>query len=76
MENLIVTDSHKLTLEKTSGQWWLELIDRATGMTQIVYFARKDKAKAFCKGMSIPDCIRVFSDVLKIEPIKMYKEGV
>lgn len=68
--------THKLTLEKTAGQWWLECIERATGMTRIAYFNRKDKAVAFCKGMTMPDIVRVFKDVLKIEPVKMYKEGV
>ena len=68
--------THKLTLEKTAGQWWLELIERATGLTRIVYFKRKDKALAFCDRMTMPGIVRVFIEVLKIEPVKMYKENI
>ena len=73
---LTENEDHKLTLEKTAGQWRLELIERKTGLTRICYFNRKDQAQAFCKGMALPDIKRLFEQVLKIEPVKMYKEGV
>jgi hypothetical protein len=73
---LTQNETHKLTLEKTGGQWWLECIERASGKTRIAYFERKDKATAFCKGMSMPEVVRIFSEVMKIEPVKMYKEGI
>ena len=67
--------THKLTLEKTAGQWWLEVIDRASGITSILYFNRKDKAQAFFKGMTLPEIVAMLPK-LRPEVCKMYKEGV
>lgn len=74
-ETLKETSEYKLTLEKTAGQWWLELINRATGKTRIMYFGRKDKALGFFNRMEMPDIIRMY-DKLNVPESPMYKAGV
>ena len=68
-------DKHTLALEKTAGQWWLELINRASGATRIITFGRKDKAQAFFDRMAMPDIVRVY-DKLNVKETPMYKAGV
>lgn len=69
------TAAHMLHTEKVAGQWWVELIDRASGKVRIVYFNRKDQALALFKGMSMPDIIRVY-DNMRVPESPMYKAGV
>ena len=69
------SDVYTLKAEKVKGKWWLELIERTTGITWIIYCDTKKHAQSCFKGMSMDDC-RHWMDRLKVEPIKMYKAGV
>ncbi len=69
------TEKHTLTLEKVSGKWWLELIDRASGHTRIINMSNRTKAKAFFDRMTMPEIIRVY-DKLNVKETPMYKAGV
>ena len=69
------TENHTLTLEKVSGQWWLELIDRASGNVRIIYFGSKAKAEGMFNRMSMPEIIRIY-DGLNVPVSPMYKKGV
>ena len=74
-QTLNETRDHLLTLEKVQGQWWLELVTRATGQAQIMYFERKDKALAFFDRMPMPEIVRMVSK-LNVPSVPMYKEGI
>ena len=69
------TGTHTLALEKTAGQWWLELINRASGATRIITFGRKDKAQAFFARTPMDQVIRIY-DGLNVKETPMYKAGV
>ena len=66
---------YTLQAEKTTNKWWLELIERATGMTWIIYCDTKKHAQSCFKDMSMDEC-RGWMDRLKVQPIKMYKANV
>lgn len=68
-------DTYTLQAEKIKGKWWLELIERATGLTWILVCKTKPIALATFKGMTLEDC-RVTMDKIKVSPIKMYKANV
>lgn len=68
-------ETYTLALEKVSGQWWLELIERATGHVQIMYFGNKVKAVAMFDRMSMADTKRIY-DKLNVKSSPMYKAGV
>ena len=72
-ETLLQDGENALTLEKTAGQWWLELRHLPSGNTRILYFNRKDQAQALFKGMRMADVMRVF-DTINPPVLKMYKE--
>jgi hypothetical protein len=74
-ETLAQSPEYTLTLEKTAGQWWLELVDRATGRVQIIYFTNKQKAKAFFDRMELSE-VKAFCDHLKVPVVAMYKPNV
>lgn len=67
--------TYTLQAEKVTNKWWLELIERATGNTWIIYCDTKKHAQSFFKNMSMPEC-KEWMDRLKITPVKMYKKGV
>ena len=69
------TPAYLLRAEKVTHKWWLELIERSTGLTWIIYCDTKEHAKACFKGMTMAEVIE-WMDRFKIEPIKMYKAGV
>ena len=68
-------DVYTLQAEKTTNKWWLELIERATGLTWIIYCDTKKHAQACFKGMTMQEC-RDWMDRLKVQPVKMYKSNV
>lgn len=72
---LLKEGTHALTLEKTAGQWWLELQNLPKGTTRILYFKRKDQALALFKNMKMPEVIRVFNQI-NPPTLKMYKEVI
>lgn len=72
LEVLNENEDYKINLEKISNQWWLELQEKATGEVQIVYFANKQKAKAFVKGLTIEQ-FKTFLDKTKTKKCKIYK---
>ena len=74
MIKINANDHHTITLEKVSGQWWLELVNRASGHSRIIYFNNKAKAQAFCAGMDMPDIVRMY-DKLNVKETPMYKAG-
>lgn len=69
------SDTYTLQAEKVTSKWWLELIERATGMTWIVYCDTKKHAQSCFKGMSMDEC-RAWMDRLNVGAIKMYKANV
>lgn len=78
-EILKIDNNHKLTIEKLAGQWWLEFIERKTGLVQILYCDTKEIAKkAYKKGEDLMtfEEIKDFCDnKLKLKKEKVYKEG-
>lgn len=73
--NLGQSADYTLKAEKVTSKWWVELIERATGMTWIIYCDTKKHAQSCFKDMSMDDC-RACMDRLKIAPVKMYKANV
>lgn len=69
------SDTYTLQAEKVTSKWWLELIERATGLTWIIYCDTKQHALACFRGMTLDDA-RGWMDRLKVEPVKMYKKNV
>lgn len=69
------SETYTLQAEKLKGKWWLELIERATGITWIIYCDTKKHAQSCFDRMSMDDC-RGWMERLKVEPVKMYKAGV
>lgn len=69
------SDQFTLKAEKVTNKWWLELIERATGNTWIIYCDTKKHAQSCFKNMSMDEC-RAWMDRLKVSPVKMYKSGV
>lgn len=67
-------DAYLLQAEKMQGKWWLELIERATGMTWIIYCDTKKHAQACFKGMTMPEAL-AWMQRLKVTPLQMYKAG-
>jgi len=74
-ETLKQNDLYTLALEKISGQWWLEVIERASGKAKIIRFGQKAKALAFFDRMDFPDILRI-CDKLNVKWEAMYKAGV
>lgn len=66
--------NYLLRAEKVTSKWWLELIERATGLTWTIYCDTKTRAQTCFKGMSMTEC-REWCERLKIEPKKVYKAG-
>ena len=56
-------------MQKKNGGWWLELIERSTGMTKII---THQKGKEFFDGLNLGNCKALF---LHIESAKIYKAG-
>jgi hypothetical protein len=75
IEILNQNETHTLVFEKIGAEWWLKLIDRATGKVRIITFGQKIKGKAFFKKMTMPDIIRAYN-TLKVAEKPMYKAGV
>lgn len=67
--------SYTLQAEKVLNRWNLELIDRATGMTWIIYCDTKAHAQKCFNGMSLSEC-REWMHRMQVEPVQMYKKGV
>ena len=76
-EILQLGQSEKYTLkaEKITNKWWLELIERATGMTWIIYCDTKKHTQACFKGMTMEEC-RQWMERLEVVPSQVYKKGV
>ena len=58
MEIITENETHLVTIEKIQGKWWLDLIERATGLHQILVCNTKAIAKATVKGMSMDKDVR------------------
>lgn len=69
------SDTYRLQAEKVTRKWWLELIEKSTGLTWIIYCDTKKHAQACFKGMTCDEA-RAWMDRLRITPIKMYKTNV
>ena len=69
------TPAHMLRAERIKSQWWIELIDRASGHVRIVYFNRKDQALAMFDGMTMTEVIKAY-DEMGVSEAPMYKAGV
>lgn len=67
--------TYTLAANKVQNKWWLELIERATGLTWILICNTKAHAKTAFKDCSLEEA-RQWMDRLKIEPQKVYKAGV
>lgn len=77
MQHTLKLDQNKnftLRAEKVQGEWWLELIERATGLTYIIYCDTKQHAIEFFKGMNLAECYDWMIRA-EVKPLKMYKEG-
>ena len=64
-----------LRAEKVLNKWNLELIERESGLTWILYCDTKKHAQTAFKGMSLCEVYLWMTQRLKIQPIKMYKAG-
>lgn len=73
--HLAQCDTYTLQAEKVTNKWWLELIERATGLTWIIYCDTKAHAKACFKGMTNQEAME-WMIRLKVQPVQMYKKGV
>lgn len=63
-------DTYTLALDYIKrGEWWLELIDRASGNVKIMVATRKDKFN----GVTLAHAIRWTE---RIEWMPMYKKGI
>lgn len=74
LEYLQTTESHYLTLEKVYAENWLELRERKTGLTRVLIFKNKAKARSFFKGMAMQSVVE-FYDKQKIQAQKVYDEN-
>lgn len=72
---ILRTDSHVVTAEKTQGKYWVELVELATGLTQILIVDTKKKALGILNGMSMSQIIRFYDVDMKIKKEKVYKAG-
>lgn len=68
-------EKYTLQAEKVKGKWWLELIERSTGMTWILHCDTKKHAQKIFERMTMEECRTVMEKFL-ITPIKMYKQNV
>lgn len=66
--------SYTLLTERLRGKWWLELIDRATGMTQALVCDTKAKAFEFFDGLDLSK-VKSYMDRFGVESVPMYKKG-
>lgn len=77
---LIVIDqneTHVLQAEKMTtqgGKWWLELIEKSTGLAQIVVCNNKKCALTCFDGMTL-DEVQKWLDKAKFEKLKTYKKN-
>ncbi len=63
-------DTFTLALDNIKrGEWWLELIDRASGKVKILVAANKDKFN----GVKLSHAIRWTE---RLEWVPMYKKGI
>lgn len=66
--------AYVLQTDKIQGKWWLELVERKTGLTQIMICDTKKHALAAFKGMTLEQCA-AWLDRAKFEKKKVYKAG-
>lgn len=69
------TAIYKLQAEKLQGKWWLELIERSTGLSWILYCDTKKHAEKCFEKMDM-EAVRGIMERMKVQPVKMYKAGV
>jgi hypothetical protein len=70
---LLENDTHLIKYEKIYNEYWLELMERATGNAYILKCKTKAHATAFFKGCTIQDAIRIMVNEFKIQPQQHYK---
>lgn len=66
---------YRVQFEKIAGEYWVEFIEKATGLSQVLYVKNKKKALSMYKNMEIKQ-IKEFVDRIGLKKIKFYKEGV
>lgn len=82
MQILTQNETHALTIEKVANEWWLELIEKKRGTTQILYCKTKKIAENFFKqkGLKVKLDDGTFFDLahgyLSFEKIKHYYEKI
>jgi|DEB0MinimDraft_6_1074348.scaffolds.fasta_scaffold00040_8 hypothetical protein len=64
--------THVLQTEKIRGKWWLELVERSTGLSQTVVCDTKKHALTCFKGMSLNE-ISKWLDNANFDKHKVYK---
>lgn len=74
MEIITQNETHLVTIEKLQNKWWLELIERASGMNQILICNTKAIAKACFKDMAMSEIIEMMGKIAP-EKHKTYKEN-
>lgn len=75
MEIITQNPTHLVTIEKLQGKWWLELIERTTGLNQILICNTKAIARACFKDMDMADIISMM-DKIAPEKFKTYKQNL
>lgn len=65
-------DTHILEMEKIQGKWWLQLVERKTGMVQTLICDTRAIAYKTFKDVPLPQIVQAM-DRWNIEPQKVYK---
>lgn len=75
-------ENNYLIIEKVAKEWWLELINRKSGTSQILYCKTRKIAENFFKdhqkrGEYLDfEKIKHYCDKFDLKPQKIYKENV
>lgn len=68
-------NTYKLITEKIGSSWWIELIHKASGNSQIIQSTNKKQALSFFEGSTLPQ-IKDFLNHWGVDAVKMYKKNV
>ncbi len=76
MDFIILEQNEKYVLqaEKIQRKWWLELVEKSTGLTQIMICDTKKHALSAFKGMTLEQC-SLWLDKAKFDKKKVYKSN-
>jgi hypothetical protein len=61
-----------LQIDKIQSEWWLELVEKKTGLCQILIFPSKQKARDFFKNCNL-NKVQEYYNQAKVPKQKVYK---